>query len=88
MHSCETLTHSVLHTATSFLHAEVFSCPGIGRMVKVPSGYLRHMTAKMLVPGRCLKLLDCVGQGRRGRKGGRGGKVGGGGKVGRRHSKR
>eukprot|EP00731_Ephydatia_muelleri_P038735 Em0884g3a len=60
--SPSTVTH--IRVTTSFRQAQVHTCPGgDGRMVKVPSSYLRHMTVKMFVPGHCLKLLDCVGQG-------------------------
>ena len=34
-----------------------------GRMVKVPSTFLRHVSGKMLIPGSNLTLLDCIGQG-------------------------
>ena len=30
---------------------------------KVPSGYLRRMSGKMMIPSHCIRLMDCVGQG-------------------------
>ena len=30
---------------------------------KVPSGYLRRMSGKMIIPSHCIRLMDCVGQG-------------------------
>nr|BAA81715.3 protein tyrosine kinase [Ephydatia fluviatilis] len=34
-----------------------------GRMVKIPSNYLRHLSGKMLIPEQCLQIMDCIGQG-------------------------
>lgn len=30
---------------------------------KVPSGYLRRMSGKMIISSHCIRLMDCVGQG-------------------------
>eukprot|EP00731_Ephydatia_muelleri_P015946 Em0009g370a len=42
---------------------EAYLTPFDGRMFRVPSGYLRQLSGTMLIPGDCLSVLDCIGQG-------------------------
>ena len=31
---------------------------------RVPSAYLRQMSGKMMIPSHCIRLMDCVGEGK------------------------
>ena len=37
--------------------------PGRSPAARVTSMYLRQMSGKMIIPSRCIRLVDCVGQG-------------------------
>ena len=37
--------------------------PGRSPLARVTSTYLRKMSGKMIIPSRCIRLVDCVGQG-------------------------
>lgn len=36
---------------------------GKDQLTGVPSNYLQQMSENMIIPSRCIRLMDCVGQG-------------------------